>query len=106
MDLQTQQSIADAVREYGAENVVVVLGTPSPEAATVAAETVVRGDPTFAGPLSETQLGLPVYHILEDEVRCCIKPAVYEEQVGLMADALDRDELVQAVAQVRAASPA
>jgi hypothetical protein len=101
MDPHTQQSILDAVRKFGSENVIVVLGTPSPEAATIAAQTVVNGDPTFAGPLAETQLGLSVYHILEDEVRRAIDPAVYDEQVGLMADTLDSAALAAAVAQAR-----
>ena len=42
--------------QYGAENVVVVLGAAEGEAAGLAAETVTAGDPTFAGPLAGVQL--------------------------------------------------
>ena len=101
MDPQTQQSILDAVLQFGAANVIVLLGTPSPEAAAIAAETVVNGDPTYAGPLAETQLGLSVYHVLENDVRNAIDPAVYDAQVGLMAETLDGAAIAEAVALVR-----
>lgn len=102
MDPQTQQSILDAVDRYGKENVVVMLGAPSPEAAAIAAETVTSGDPSFAGPLAETRLGLSVYHILEDQVRDALDAALYDEQVGLMAEALDGPAIVAAVEEARA----
>lgn len=103
MDPHTQQLILDAASEHGRENLVVVLGTPSPEAAAIAAATVTTGDPTYAGPLAETQLGLSVYHILEDCVRQAIDPKLYDEHVGLMAEVLDRSALVAAVEQARSA---
>ncbi len=65
MDLAHQEAILKVVQEKGKENVVVVLGSPDPESAELAAETVVNGDPTFAGPLAGVSLELPVYHILE-----------------------------------------
>jgi glycine/sarcosine/betaine reductase complex component A len=105
VDPHTQQSILDAVAEYGRENVVVLLGSPSPEAAATAAETVTTGDPTFAGPLTETRLGLPVYHILENRVREALDPQLYDEQVGLMAETLDADAIVAAVENVRSTGP-
>lgn len=101
MDPKTQQSILDAVRQYGRENVIVVLGSPNAEAAAIAAETVVSGDPTFAGPLAETQLGLPVFHILDERVRQALDPQIYDQQVGLMADVLDGEAIVTAVEQMR-----
>ena len=50
MDLENQKRVKEFAEEYGAENLVVVLGAAEGEAAGLAAETVTLGDPTFAGP--------------------------------------------------------
>ena len=89
MDLENQKRVKDFAEQYGAENIVVVLGAAEGEAAGLAAETVTAGDPTFAGPLAGVQLGLSVYHICEDEVKAETDPAVYEEQVGMMEMVMD-----------------
>jgi glycine/sarcosine/betaine reductase complex component A len=101
MDLGTQEAILRLVNSYGAEKLLVVLGAPDAESAEIAAETVVLGDPTYAGPLAEAQLGLDVYHILEDEVRAWIPQETWESQVGVMADVLDVDEITAAVRGMR-----
>jgi betaine reductase len=101
MDLDTQAAIDRLVKEHGAERLTVVLGAPDPEAAGIAAETVVVGDPSYAGPLAEAQLGLDVYHVLEGEVRQAVPDDVYEEQVGLMVDVLDADAVGAAVKEFR-----
>ena len=67
--MQNQQRIKDAADKYGAEDLVVILGSSDAEGAEIYAETVANGDPTFAGPLAGVQLGLPVYHIFEQEIR-------------------------------------
>ena len=46
MDLHTQEAILKAVERHGKENLIVLLGSPNPESAAIAAETVVSGDPT------------------------------------------------------------
>jgi betaine reductase len=102
MDLQSQEAIKRLVDEHGRERILVLLGSPDPEAAEIAAETVVLGDPTYAGPLTEAQLGLDVYHVLEDDIRSEIPPEVFEEQIGVMADVLDGPALSEAVASMRA----
>ena len=101
MDLQSQAAIARLAETHGSENLVVLLGAPDPESAEIAAETVVLGDPACAGALAETQLGLDVYHILEDEIRATLPVDIYDEQVGIMADVLDAAELTAAVAGMR-----
>lgn len=101
MDLDTQAAIQRLAGERGADDLVVVLGAPDPEAAGITAETVVLGDPSYAGSLAGTQLGLAVYHVLEDEVRAAVPPDVYEEQIGLMADVLDAAGLAKAVKEFR-----
>ena len=102
MDLQSQEVIKRLAEEHGPDRLLVLLGAPDPEAAEIAAETVVLGDPTYAGALAETQLGLEVYHVLEDEIRIQIPPEVFDEQIGVMADVLDAAGLSEAVASMRA----
>lgn len=102
MDLQSQENILRLAETHGRENVVVILGAPDPEAAEIAAETVRLGDPAYAGALAGVQLGLDVYHILDDEVKADVPPEVWDEQIGVMADILEADELNKAVAGIRA----
>ena len=102
MDLQSQEMIKRLTEQHGRDRLLVLLGSPDPEAAEIAAETVVLGDPTYAGPLTEAQLGLEVYHVLEDDIRIQIPPEVFEEQIGVMADVLDAPALSDAVAAMRA----
>jgi glycine reductase len=97
MDPENQDRIKALADEHGLEKVVVVLGAADLESLEVAAETVTMGDPAYVGPLAGVQLGLPVVHILEEEVKEQVDPAVYDEQVGLLEMTLD-------VEQVRAAA--
>lgn len=101
MDLHNQETIKELAGRHGAGSLVVILGSPDPESAALSAETVVSGDPTYAGPLAEVQLGLAVYHILEDEVRRTVPPQVWEDQIGVMADVLDASALAGAVSSIR-----
>ncbi len=105
MDLATQQTIERLAAEHGRDGLLVLLGAPDAESAGIAAETVVVGDPSWAGPLAGAQLGLPVYHILEPELAAAIPAEVWEEQVGLMADVLDVAELTEAVREFRDQAP-
>jgi glycine reductase len=101
MDLSTQKTIKRLVDQHGADALLVLLGAPDAESAGIAAETVVLGDPSWAGPLAGVQLGLPVYHILEDELRSAVPAEVWEEQVGLMVDVLEVDAIADAVREFR-----
>ncbi len=104
MDLRSQEAILKLVEQHGKENLLVILGSPDPESAEIAAETVITGDPSYAGPLTEAQLGLIVHHVLDDAVKSQIPDDVWEEQVGVMADVFDADEINAAVARMRAAA--
>ena len=101
MDLAHQEAILQVVKDKGKENVMVVLGSPDPESAEIAAETVVNGDPTFSGPLAGVSLGLPVYHILEPEIRQAVDPEVYRREVGLMEAVLPSEEIAATVRRIR-----
>ena len=101
MDLENQKRVKDFADEYGAENLVVVLGAAEGEAAGLAAETVTAGDPTFAGPLTGVQLGLTVYHFCEPEMKAEFDEAVYDEQVSMMEMVLDVDDIVSEMSAIR-----
>ena len=101
MDLENQKRVKDFADEYGAENLVVVLGAAEGEAAGLAAETVTAGDPTFAGPLTGVQLGLTVYHGCEPEMKAEFDEAVYDEQVSMMEMVLDVDDIVSEMSAIR-----
>jgi glycine/sarcosine/betaine reductase complex component A len=96
MDPENQDRIKSLVDEHGADDLVVVLGAADVEALEVAAETVTVGDPAYVGPLAGVQLGLPVVHILEDDVKQDVDPEVWEEQVGLLEMTLDVDQIQKA----------
>jgi glycine/sarcosine/betaine reductase complex component A len=101
MDLESQGVIKRLAEEFGKENILVLLGAPDAESAEISAETVVVGDPTFAGPLAEAQLGLAVYHVLEEDVRNAVPDEVWEDQIGVMADVLEVDEIAAAIEPFR-----
>ena len=101
MDLENQKRVKEFTEEFGAENIVVVLGAAEGEAADLAAETVTLGDPTYAGPLAGVQLGLDVYHIVEPEMKEAINSELYEEQVGMMEMVLDVDDIVDEMTSIR-----
>jgi|SRR5581483_7131057 len=101
MDVGSQEQIKRLAEEHGKDKLLVLLGAPDPESAEIAAETVVLGDPSYAGPLAGAQLGLAVYHVLEDSVRAEIPAEVWEEQIGVMADVLDGAKIAVAVEGMR-----
>ena len=105
MDLNSQETIKRLADEHGAQQLLVVLGAPDAESAEIAAETVVLGDPTYAGALAEAQLGLSVYHALEEEFRSQIGDEVWEDQIGVMADVLEAEEIAAAVKGMRDQKP-
>ena len=99
MDLENQARIKSFADKYG-KDLVIVLGAGEAQAAELAAETVTKGDPTYAGPLAGVQLELPVYHAFE--LKDSVDPGVYEDQAGMMEMVLDVDALNEAVAKFRA----
>ena len=101
MDLENQRRVKEAAENFGAENVVVLIGASEGEAAGLAAETVTNGDPTYAGPLTNEQLGLAVYHAVEPEFKEVVDPDVFEEQIGMMEMVLDVDDIVNEMNSIR-----
>lgn len=95
MDLDDQANVNRLAGETGKDEMIVLLGQPDPNSAGLFAETVTRGDPTWAGPLAGVPLGLPVYHILEEEIKETMDPDLYQEHVGLMELSADVEEIVK-----------
>jgi len=89
---------------HGTGDLVVILGCPSVESAEIYARTVTEGDPSWVGPLAGVALGLPVYHVLEPEVKRQFAPDVYEEQVSIMESVLETEAIIEAVRSVREAA--
>jgi glycine/sarcosine/betaine reductase complex component A len=96
MDPENQDRIKGLVDTHGADDLVVVLGAADLESLEVAAETVTLGDPAYVGPLAGVQLGLPVVHILEEDVKAQVDAGVYDEQVGLLEMTLDVEQVREA----------
>ena len=101
MDLENQKRVMALAEQHGKENIVVLLGGADAEASGLIAETVIAGDPAFAGALTGVQLGLPAYHVLEPEVKQEIDPAVYEKNIGMMEMVLSVDDIVKEVSSIR-----
>lgn len=101
MDLDDQANVSRLAEEADPGDMVVILGQPDPVSAALFAETVTRGDPTWAGPLAGVPLGLPVYHVLEPEIKESMDPEVYQEHVGLMELSADVDEIIKWVKYYR-----
>ncbi len=101
MDLDDQATIQQVVDKVGKEDLVVLLGSPSPESAELYAATVTMGDPTFAGPLAGIPLGLPVFHILEPEIVSQLPADVYAERLQMAALTLETEPIFEVVQRIR-----
>ena len=101
MDPDNQALLKRIVDEIGDTDIVVMLGAADAEAVEVAAETVRDGDPAWVGPLAGVQLGLPVLHVFEDEVKEQADDGVYEAQIGFFEMTLDVDGVKDAMKRAR-----
>ena len=81
---------------------VVILGTPTADSSKLYALTVTEGDPTWAGSLAGEALGLPVYHIIEPDIKANVDSSMYESEVGLAEMILeDTETIMEVVREVR-----
>ena len=85
----------------GKEDLIVLLGTPNAESSELYAVTMTEGDPSWAGALAGIALGLPVFHVTENEVKGQVDPALYDEEVGVAEMVLDVPVIQDAVRKVR-----
>lgn len=94
--------IKRTAERVGTDNMIVVLGTPTPESSKLFAMTVTEGDPTWAGPLAGAGLGVPAFHVTEPVIRDQVDADVYDEQVGIAEFALeDPDKIMETVKGIR-----
>ena len=89
------------MEKVGTDNLMVLLGTPTPESSKLYAMTVSQGDPTWAGALAGAALDLPVFHITEQQIKSQIDPETYEAEVGITEMVLDVYEIAEAVGMAR-----
>jgi len=101
VDMEMQATIKKLVDDLGTSDLVVVIGAADAEVAQVTAETVTFGDPSFAGPLAGVSLRLPVYHILEPEVKQAIPHDIYDEQAGFLELVADTEEIGKRFKEIR-----
>lgn len=99
MDMANQKRIKETAEQHGNDNVVVILGGAEAESAGLTAETVIAGDPTYAGPLTNIALNLAVFHVFE--LKDLIDPDKYEEQLSMMEMVLDVDEIIAEMDRIR-----
>ena len=97
MDLENQKRIKEFAEKFGKENLVVLFGAAEAEATGLAAETVMIGDPTYAGALANVALHLDAYHAVEPE----FKEAVDAEQIGMAEMTLNVDEIIAEMKRMR-----
>ncbi len=101
MDAENQSTIMRLAEEYGKDKLMVFLGASDVEGVEISAETLIAGDPSFAGPLAGVQLGLQVYHILEPSLKKYIPSEVYEEKLGLFEVIVDAQRIEDSLSKMR-----
>jgi len=103
MNFEVQKRIKEIVEQYGAKNVVVVLGTVDEYYAEDYALTVTTGDPTYSGALAGVPLRLNVYHIFDPEIKNGVDSSVWDEYMALYEAVFSDvvDELVSVVQTIR-----
>ena len=101
MDLENQNRVKSAANTYGAEDILVILGTASQVDAANFAETLTGGDQSYTGPLARVSLRLPVYHILDPLVKRSLDPGIWEQYLAAVEEKMDASALVSAVARKR-----
>ena len=102
MNFENQGIIKRLADQYGPENLAVVLGNGEANGVEVFAETVMQGDPTYAGPLAGVALKIPVYHVLEPEVIDAVPEKLRDEKLQLSALVIDVESIRQTLQSSRA----
>jgi len=90
-----------AADTHGKDNLIVILGSPDADSSELYAETLINGDPSWTGPLAGVALDLPVFHIMEPEIKEQLDPDVYKEHLELMEIALDVEAISAGLNRVR-----
>ena len=95
MNFENQGVIKRLADQYGPQNLTVVLGNGEANGVEIFAETVMEGDPSYAGPLAGVALKIPVYHVLEEEVIATVPDRLREEKLQLSSLVIDVEPIHQ-----------
>lgn len=106
MDLEIQKRVKEFAETENRDNLIVILGGAEAEAAGLASETVLSGDPTFAGPLAGVALNLQVYHVVEPIIKDNCDATVYDDQIGMMEMVLDVEAICNEMDEIRSSCAA
>ena len=90
-----------AAETHGKDDLIVILGSPDANSSELYAKTLINGDPSWVGPLAGVALDLPVFHIMEPEIKEQLDPEVYKEHLELMEIALDVEAISKGLNRVR-----
>jgi len=101
MDLELQLRIKNLTEKNNNNKPIVILGSSDAEGTGIVAETVISGDPSYAGPLTGVQLGLTVYHIFKPEIKNEVNQDLYENKVSIMEIALDVESIIEELERIR-----
>jgi hypothetical protein len=69
------------------------MGAGDLENVEILAETVNHGDPSYTGQLAGASLRLPVYPIVEPELKECIPKETYRGNAGILLMTVDTEEI-------------
>ena len=101
LDSTVQSDIENLVDQFGAENIVLIIGSTNVNYARIIAQTVTTGDPTNSGPLTDVELSLPVYHVFDPLLESHCNYDVYDDEISSLASGSNATDLVEAVQTIR-----
>ncbi len=101
IDQNVQRDIIKLCEEYDPEQIVVILGVSDPDSAMYTAETLISGDSSGFGPLSDVALNLQVYHIFDPEIRDCFGETYYEK-LSSLESSIDTDAVLESIEKMKA----
>lgn len=78
--------------------------TPDVDSAELYVEAAINGDPSWACRLVRVRLELPVYHIMEPEIKEQIDPELYKQHLELLLIALDVEKITEGLNRLRGKS--
>jgi len=94
---ELQEKIISINQRTETEKIIIVIGIADAEFSKNFAENIRMGNPIEDGPLRGIAIKVPVYHILEKEIKIECDPTIYEEYCGIMELILDVSEIAEKV---------
>lgn len=101
MDLEDQWKLVTVVKQFGNENLHVLLGCPDAESSQIQGDTVSSGDPSLSGPLTDSQFYLQVHHVSEPEVRGFFSKEAFARHIEPFLSLVDAEAIRQRMHELR-----